>query len=90
MEINVLEETKKSIKIELVGEDHTLSNALRQELWNDSEIIISGYNIDHPLIDSPILVVETSGKKEARKTLFDAVDRLKKKNEELLSKLKKL
>lgn len=90
MEIRILEESKKSIKVEMIGEDHTLADALRQELWNDSDVTISGYNIEHPLISSPILIVETSGKKEARKALLEAAERLKKKNNTLLVDIQKI
>ncbi|MFH1376372.1 MAG: DNA-directed RNA polymerase subunit L [Candidatus Woesearchaeota archaeon] len=90
MEVKVLEEDKKLINVEIIGEDHTLADALRQELWNEADVTISGYNIEHPLVSNPVLTVETSGKKEARKALFDAVDRLKKKNNEILQKIQKI
>lgn len=90
MEVNILEESKNVLKVELIGEDNTLANALRHELWADSDVSVSGYNIDHPLVSFPVLVMETTGKKEARKVLFDAISRIKKKNSELLTKLQKL
>ncbi len=88
MEIKVLEADKKSIKIELEGEDHTLANALRRELWEDTHVKIAGYNVDHPLIGSPILIVETDGKEDPKKALSSAVGRLKKKNADFLAKIK--
>ena len=90
MEIRILEEDKKSIKIEIIGEDHTLADALRKELWSEPDMAVSGYNIEHPLVSNPVLNVETFGKKEARKAVFEAVERLKKKNTEILQKIKKL
>ncbi len=90
MEIKILEEEKSSIKIEIIGEDHTLANALRKELWNDFHIKIAGYNIDHPLTGNPILIVETDGKEDPKKALNSAVERLKKKNSELLLKFDKI
>ena len=90
MEIKILEESKGSIKIEVEGEDHTLANALRNELWNDSHVIIAGYNIDHPLIGNPVIIVETDGKEEPKKALQAAVERLKKKNSDILVKIKSL
>jgi DNA-directed RNA polymerase subunit L len=88
MEINILKEEKNSLKIEIKGEDHTLANALRRELWNGAHVKIAGYSIDHPLVGSPILIVETEGKEDAKKTLLSCVDRLKKKNSDFLSKIK--
>jgi DNA-directed RNA polymerase subunit L len=88
MELKILEESKDFLKLEIIGEDHTLANALRKELWNDSHVKIAGYNIEHPLIGSPILMVDTDGKEDPKKALFGAADRLKKLNLEFLSKFK--
>ena len=90
MEVKILEEEKKKIKIEIEGEDHTLANALRKELWNDSHVNIAGYNIDHPLSGSPVLIVETDGKEEAKKAILSAVTRLKKNNSDFITKIKGL
>ena len=89
MEVNILEKDKKFLKFEIKGEDHTLANALRKELWRDDDVKAAGYNIEHPLISSPVIVVET-GKQEPEKALFAAVERLKKKNSELLKEVKSL
>jgi DNA-directed RNA polymerase subunit L len=88
MEIKVLDKEKGKLRIEVVGEDHTLMNALRKELWDDKDTEVAGYKIEHSLIGNPILVVEH--KKDAKKALLDAVERLKKKNKEFKSKTPKL
>jgi len=88
METKILEESKDSLKVEIQGEDHTLANALRKELWSDSHVKITGYNIEHPLIGNPVLIVETDGKEEPKKALVSAVERLKKRNSEFLVKFK--
>lgn len=90
MEIKILEETKNRIRFEIAGEDHTLCNALRAELWNDKNIEIAGYNIDHPLVSEPEMIVETKGKEDPKKALFAAVARLKKRNKELSVEFKNL
>jgi len=87
MEIKVLENEKNKIVVEIIGEDHTLSNALRKELWNDKNVDVAGYNIEHHLISNPILVVDG---KNPKKSLLDAVKRLKDKNSELKNKIKDL
>lgn len=87
MEITVLDKDKKFLKIEVIGEDHTLANALRKELWQDKDVKVAGYNIEHPLVSSPVIVVETE-KQDPEKALFNAVDRLKKKNSEILKAVK--
>ena len=90
MEVKILSEGKDFIKIELIGETHTLANALRNELNNDSSVNVAGYTKDHPLVGNPVLLVKTDGKKDVKKILMGAVDRLKKKNFELLSLIKKI
>ena len=90
MEINVLEEKKKKMVFELKGENHTLCNVLREELWNDKAVTVSAYNISHPLIGVPKFIVETDGEKEPRKALKETITRLKKKNAEIREQLKSL
>ena len=89
MEVNILEENKNFLKLEIKGEDHTLANYLRKELWQDKDVNVAGYNVEHPLVSSPVLIVETS-RGDPKKALMNAIDRLKKKNIELLSKIKKI
>lgn len=90
MEIKILEETKDKISIEIVGETHTLCNAIRNELWKDSHVKIAGYRVDHPLIANPILVVETDGKESPKIALKNAIDSMGKWTEQLQTKIKKL
>ena len=78
------------MKIELIGEDHTFANALRKELWNNPNVQLAGYNVEHPLISNPVLVVDTNGKEDPKKALLSAVEGLKKKNLDLISQIKKL
>ncbi len=89
MEINILEEKNNKIKFEIRGEDHTFCNILREELWNNKEVEVSGYNIDHPLVSSPVMIVETK-KENPRKSLIKATENLRKKFQELESKFKNL
>lgn len=89
MELKVIEKSKKRIVFDLIGSDHTFSSALKKELWNDKNIKVSAYNIEHPLIGIPRFIVETDDK-EPEKTLLDAVKRLQKKNEQFLEGAKKL
>jgi DNA-directed RNA polymerase subunit L len=85
MELKTIKSEKDMVKIEVVGEDHTFCNVLRKELWQDNGTEVAGYSIKHSLVDNPILVVESS---DAKKSLNDAVDRLKKINKEFLGKFK--
>lgn len=90
MEIKVLEEGKNFVKIELIGENHTLANALRNELNNGPHVEVAGYTYEHPLVSNPVLIVKTDGKESPNKAISACVSRLKKKNSEFLLKIKKL
>jgi len=90
MEINVLEDSKERLKVEIKDETHTVLNALRRELWNDSHIKLAGYNISHRLTAQPILTIETDEKESPKKALKDAIKRLSKANENMLKKIKAL
>ncbi|MBW2977825.1 DNA-directed RNA polymerase subunit L [Candidatus Woesearchaeota archaeon] len=79
MEIKIVEESKNKMIIELKGETHTFCNALKKELWNDKHVKIAGYNIAHPLVGVPKIVVETDGKEAPKKALTEAAKRLGKK-----------
>ena len=84
MELNVVEKTKNKIVLEIKGEGHTLCNALKEELNNDSAVKAAGYFIEHPEIGIPKLVVETSSK-DPIKAISDAAKKLMKKNDKFLT-----
>ncbi len=88
MEINILEDKPTRLVFELKGEDHTLCNALREELWNDESVTVSAYNIAHPLVGVPKFIIETKDK-EPKKALKDAIARLKKRNSDIKKALSK-
>ena len=81
MEIKIIEEKKKNLVLEVKGVNHGFCNALVKELWNDKDIKSAGYNIDHPLVGVPKIVIES--KDDAKKSLANAVKRLKKTSEDL-------
>ncbi|MBU1201106.1 MAG: DNA-directed RNA polymerase subunit L [Nanoarchaeota archaeon] len=90
MEIKFIEDTKYKVIFDIKGTSHTLANSLKKELWNDEDVKVAAYNVEHPLIGIPRVIVETSaGKKDARTAVLDAIDRLKKKNKDLASKFNK-
>ena len=77
MEIKVVEDLKNRLVIEIAGEDSTLCNAIRKELYNDDSVKNAAYSVKHPSIGVPTLLIETSGK-SPRDALADAALRLKK------------
>jgi len=81
MELDIVEDKKNRMVFELKGETHTFCNILRKELWNDKHVKIATYNIEHPLIGVPKIIVETDGKKSPKKALQEAVKRIEKIND---------
>ena len=62
---------------------------MRKELWNNSGVKLAGYNVEHPLVSNPVLVVDSDGKQDPKKILLKAVEDLRKKNLIIIEKLKK-
>lgn len=80
MELNVIEKTKNKVIIEIRGENHTLCNALKEELYKDDKVKNAGYFIEHPAVGVPTLVVETKTGGDAIKSIETACKGLKKLN----------
>lgn len=59
MEIKILKETKNELEFEIVGEEHTFSNALQNFLNNRKEVVLASYKIKHPLLSNPQVYVKT-------------------------------
>jgi len=78
MEIKVVEQNKNKMVVEIAGEDHTFCNLLKDELWNDSHVKLASYNIKHPLVSSPYVIVETDGSVTPKQALANAAKRISK------------
>jgi DNA-directed RNA polymerase subunit L len=79
LELTVLEEKGNMLKIEIRREGHTLGGLLQHELLNDEYVEYAGYDVPHPLVDSMILYIRTVGRKNPRRALKEALQRLKSK-----------
>ena len=89
MELKILEDKKNILRFELKGEGHTLCNALKHELIADSNVEYATYNIAHPLIGIPEIIVKTK-KGSPKDAIAKAISRLKKKNKEFQEAFNKL
>ena len=89
MELNIIEEKKDKLVFEIRGEGHTLSNALRKELWNDSHVKAAAYAVEHPLIEIPRFILETDGA-DPKKTILSAVKRIQKDLDKIKTEAKTL
>ena len=91
MEFKIIEEKKTRIVFSLKGEDHTFCNALKDELWNDKSVKIASYRIEHPLLGTPIVTVETDGQETPQAAVKKAVKRIgktfEKMNENVIKEL---
>lgn len=60
------------MKIKVIGEGHTLANALRKKLHEDDRVETAAYNIDHPLLSDPIIHIKVSERKSPKRALVRA------------------
>lgn len=85
-------EIKESTKNRLVAffpeYDHSFLNVLKEELHEDSSVNVAAYNVDHPLVGKPKLIVETT-KGDPKTALLGAIKRLKTKNQDFTTAFKK-
>ncbi len=82
----VLKNEKNHMEVEV--SNLTIAEVTRTALWDDSAVTLAAWKRAHPT-DNPILIVKTSGK-TAKKALTDALERVKKLNDKVLSDVKKI
>lgn len=68
MELRVLEKKKDKLKVEVVGESHTLLNLLRENAWK-GKLEQASYMIEHPYLSQPKIIVRA---KNPKKILTDS------------------
>ncbi len=76
MELKVIEQTKNKVIFEVKEASHGLCNAVVKELWHDSKVKAAAYNVDHPLVGVPTIIVEVTQGNEPKKAIQDAIKRL--------------
>lgn len=86
MDINILEESKEEIKLEVSS--ITIVELLRVYLNKDSNVTFAAWKREHPT-EKPILLVKTKGK-TAKKAINDAISFVTKELEKVLGDFKKL
>ncbi len=62
MELKVLERKKDKLKVEVMGESHTLLNLLRENAWKDKADQAS-YMIEHPYLSQPKIIIRAKNPK---------------------------
>ena len=76
MNIKLLNKEENSIEIIIEGEGHTLSNLLRNVLFEDESVEFAGYSIDHPIDTPPKFYIRTNGTKSPIQALIDASEKI--------------
>ena len=88
MNVKIIEKTKNKLLFELENFDHTFCNLLKDELWNDSDVKVSAYKKEHPLVSVPMFIIETS-KGSALDAVLAAIKRIESLNKKFLTALDK-
>ncbi len=88
MKINIIEEANNEIKVEFEDDDiHTLPNLIVNEVLKDNSVEFAGYNVPHPLEKKAIIVIRTK-RKDPKKVVYEAIERLKEEVKKFESALK--
>jgi DNA-directed RNA polymerase subunit L len=66
LELKLVNKEKDSMEIEILGENETLLEPLKQKLLEDDNVEIATFLMGHPMLESPKLIVKVkSGKPQA-------------------------
>ncbi|MHA1961808.1 MAG: RpoL/Rpb11 RNA polymerase subunit family protein [Candidatus Thorarchaeota archaeon] len=91
MKPRLIESTRQEIKIEFQDEGHSFCNLLRKTLLELPGVEFAGYNIDHPLLSSPIVTLRTKRRqsnvvlREGLETMLARTEEFRKKFNQALS-----
>jgi DNA-directed RNA polymerase subunit L len=89
MKVKIIKKEKNELKIELDGEDHTLSNLLQSTLLEDNNVEIAGYDLPHPLSKKPIIFIKMKSGNKPEKSLEKALTKISKRTDEFLRQFSK-
>ncbi len=86
MELHTDEHSDTKLVVEVEGAGHTLCNIVKTELWNDDDVTAAAYNVDHPLVGEPSLIVETE-EGDPVDAVIDAAERIQDEHDEFLDEV---
>ena len=86
MKINILEDKKDSLVVELEGKRHTIPNFVRDSLWDDDSVTLAAYEKKHPSLGSPKIIVRA---KDPRKSLVAAIKRCEAETKDFIEEFEK-
>ncbi len=61
MELRVLTHEKNELEVEVLGENETLLNPIKQALLSDKDVDFAEYIIEHPTLSVPKIYLRTKG-----------------------------
>ena len=88
MQLKVVKEDDKTLLLETQGETVTLTNALREELWEDKAVTEAAQIKEHPYLAEPKIFVKVS-RGSPRTALEKAAERIADKAREFREEFKK-
>ncbi|MEM5829795.1 MAG: DNA-directed RNA polymerase subunit L [Candidatus Aenigmatarchaeota archaeon] len=88
MELRIIKEDEKTLFIEVVGETHTLTNTIREALWEDKNVSEAADVKEHPYLSQPKIFVRVS-KGSPKEALEKAAERIAEKAREFKEEFKK-
>ena len=75
MKLTTVAKEKDMLQMEVDGEDHTFVNVLKEELYEDKNVISAAYMYEHPLVSNPKVIVRTKTG-SPKKAMKDAAGRI--------------
>ncbi|MEM5855384.1 MAG: DNA-directed RNA polymerase subunit L [Candidatus Aenigmatarchaeota archaeon] len=88
MELRIVDEDERTIFLECVDETHTLTNTIREELWNDKNVSEAADVKEHPYLSQPKIFVKVT-KGSPKEALEKAAERIAEKAREFGEEFKK-
>ncbi len=75
MEPRLIEQDRTELRIEFQEEDHGFCNLLRKTLLEEPSVEFAGYNLEHPLLGSPIVTLKTK-RRQANVVLREGLEKM--------------
>jgi DNA-directed RNA polymerase subunit L len=88
MELKIVKEDDKTLFLEVPGETYTLTNTIRESLWEDKNVSEAAEVKEHPYLSQPKIFVKVT-KGSPREALEKAAERIAEKAREFGEEFKK-
>jgi DNA-directed RNA polymerase subunit L len=69
MQLRVLNQGPNELEVEVLGENETTLNPVKQALLADKDVDFAEYIIEHPVLAVPKIYLRTKGKADPKKVL---------------------